>query len=480
VGTLRFSTGRIAALGLAIGISAGHADGTTRRWVGAGTGLWSTAGNWSPSGAPVANDTVESAPPDLAEHTAVYDRTTPLTLNFVRIDGGFGGGRMILDIPAAGNLTSTTFLVVGESSFGQLLQRGTVKAQNVIITNSNHSSSFGSYKLSGNALLTVNEDIQVGAFHGGEVVQDAGTVNVAGRVLVGRDANVNGTLGTYTLRSGTLTSTSTIVGQRGDGTFTHEGGTHQVTETLMVGQASDLNNWVHAQYMLSGGDVRANQLVIGKEFAGRTVTARFDQTDGRTEITNSIMIADDTSDDVDATLSLRGGVMRAPSIQRNRGGLPTLELKGGELQTSLIELNVLNQGSTLTPYSPTGLLRVVSGESAGNFSQTSGSLLLGIAGSTPGVNQGQLLVSGALALGGNVEIDFADGFSPAIGGRFSIARMQSGTPVLAPATNLIFRDAGYFGRLEVSGSAIDLVMVPEPASLALLAAGLMMRRTRRA
>jgi hypothetical protein len=161
-------------------------------WVGSGTGNWSNPANWSGVGA-LPSDRAELIPGDLFEHRAVFDLTTPLTLNFVRIDGGYRVGRMILEVPAGTSLTSTGALVVGESSFGQLLQQGTVGARQVIVTNSNWPESYGSYRLSGSAVLNIGSDgFQVGSFGGGEVVQDNGEVTVGGDLRIGQKPRKRG------------------------------------------------------------------------------------------------------------------------------------------------------------------------------------------------------------------------------------------------------------------------------------------------
>jgi len=57
----------------------------------------------------------------------------------------------------------------------------------------------------------------------------------------------------------------------------------------------------------------------------------------------------------------------------------------------------------------------------GNFEQTgSGHLLMEIAGTTPGLEHDQLLVSGEATLGGELEVVLLDGFTPSAGGLFDL------------------------------------------------------------
>jgi hypothetical protein len=192
----------------------------TRHWVGPpGTANWSDTANWSastggPGGASLPTDRAELNPGTLLEHRAYFDLPAPLSLNFVRIDGGFGGGRMILEVPAGASL-ETGSLVVGESSYGQLVMQGSVSTHNLIIANSNWPPSFGSVHLSGDAALDVGGILSVGQFAGGEVVQDNGVVDVGGNLLIGLDANIDGTTGHYTLGAGQLSAAKRPSATRG-------------------------------------------------------------------------------------------------------------------------------------------------------------------------------------------------------------------------------------------------------------------------
>ena len=154
------------------------------------------------------------------------------------------------------------------------------------------------------------------------------------------------------------------------------------------------------------------------------------------------------------------------------GSLPTTPntLKvgpGGKLTGKGAVLgNVIIDGGRVAPGNSPGALQV-----NGDFTLDSSSVLeLEIAGLTVGVQYDQLLVSGALNLGGTVQFSFLDGFQPAPGDQFDLFHYGG----VFDATGLnIDAPAGYgFSNTSGNGTvSFRVTQVPEPTSLGLLILG---------
>jgi hypothetical protein len=152
----------------------------------------------------------------------------------------------------------------------------------------------------------------------------------------------------------------------------------------------------------------------------------------------------------------------------------TFLLEGGLLKgTGTITDSVLNTGGILAPGDSPGTLDII-----GNYNQpTGGELSVLLAGVSPGEFD-VLSITGTATLGGALDVSFANGFFPPSGDSFTILTSTGG-------------DTGRFGSIVAppgvtvtyNPNSVTLNVVPEPTSLAMLAAGaglLSLRRKRRA
>ncbi len=140
--------------------------------------------------------------------------------------------------------------------------------------------------------LSVGGDVMVGLRGTGTLTQDTGNtagVSITGGLLLGGsaavDVNANHGVGTYNLKSGTLTTGYTSVGDVGTGTFNHSGGSH-TTGYLGLGATGSSGGNSSGTYKLSDtGDLSAATADIG--YFGR---GEFLQTGGTATIQNHLQV----------------------------------------------------------------------------------------------------------------------------------------------------------------------------------------------
>ncbi|MBX3427223.1 MAG: hypothetical protein KF688_16210 [Pirellulales bacterium] len=129
--------------------------------------------------------------------------------------------------------------------------------------------------------------------------------------------------------------------------------------------------------------------------------------------------------------NLSGGSLVAPQVTQSPAG--SLNLTGGRLSAGTIHGDVVNNGSTIAPGASLGLTTV-----NGNLTLASGRLEIEIAGT--GLGQfDRIAVTGALAAGGVLDVNFLGGFSPQAGASFDLLDFASASgaftldlPALAP------------------------------------------------
>jgi len=186
-------------------------------------------------------------------------------------------------------------------------------------------------------------------------------------------------------------------------------------------------------------------------------------------------------------LELQGGHLTCTSFDNAAGG--TFEMTGGELHVETFLGDLVSDGGMLCPGSSPGLMAV-----EGNLTVNAGCLQIEM----NGLDQGDLAdgngigydffsVAGAATLNGFMELVLLDGYQPHEGDVFDVLTADS--VVLDPAFSLDWTKADLGPVLswdyDVAGGnsqTLRLKVVPEPATLALLAAGglgLLARRSRR-
>ncbi len=156
----------------------------------------------------------------------------------------------------------------------------------------------------------------------------------------------------------------------------------------------------------SAGDAH---MAIGNSSTG-SVTV--DGTGSTWSVGGNLIVNDTGSTETSPTLTVRnGGVISVGGTNGVELFFSTGTLKGN----GTIAGNVFN-GGVVAPGSAVGALHV-----NGNYTQaTFGQLLIELAGTTPGTQYDQLLVSGTVALGGTLQVSLMNGFTPIIGNAFDI------------------------------------------------------------
>jgi hypothetical protein len=150
------------------------------------------------------------------------------------------------------------------------------------------------------------------------------------------------------------------------------------------------------------------------------------------------------------TLSMDGGLISVPRIDRSAGG--AFQFTGGELQVTEFVGNLTNQGGNFAPGATPASSTV-----SGDFAQPTGTMTIELGGTTPGTGFDQLTVSGTATLGGTLQVNLLNGFMPTPGDSFEFLRATggiSGTFHTALWPNL----AGRLLSLEYDANAVRLVV----------------------
>jgi len=211
-----------------------------------------------------------------------------------------------------GTLTSA-YGYVAYGGDGDFLQTGgTHTCGSLRISNANYGGPYGegTYTLQGGTLDT--DLIYLGGKETGSFTHSGGTVNatVVGLTLGLDDYGP----GVYVLTGGDLNTYRTRLSWAGS-TFTHTGGTHDVSQNLEIGYAPDLVNT--AVYELSGSGVLT---VSGNLVVSINGLACYTQNGGTATISGEVQI------NADGTFFLSGGTLNAAMVVNDN----TFEQSGGE------------------------------------------------------------------------------------------------------------------------------------------------------
>jgi T5SS/PEP-CTERM-associated repeat protein len=356
--------------------------------------------------------------------------------------GASGGSTGNVSVAGVGSKwTISGNLTVGSSGSGSLSisNGGVVTNTNALIGDKLGSS--GSVTVTGLGSTWQNSGIlTVGGDGAASLTVNTGTVTAGGAGIGSNSAPVHVTI----TNNGTL-------GVLGDVSI-GGGGSTDVT----IDNGGTFNSGANATIGGSGGDT--------------TVTVTGANSSWTLNGTGNLTIEDKGS-----LLVMDGGTVTSSSITVDTGGL--LNGQGGNIVG-----NVFNNGGTVTPGDATGIMSII-----GNYTQTSGLLLLEI----DGLNSAQydhLAVSGlADILGGSIDIQFGNGFVPVAGESFDLLTAALGLDltgvsfdVIGLPSDLQFTETIGANGLDLSfasvggsGSGSGNGSVPEPGSAGLFAMGIL-------
>jgi hypothetical protein len=296
----------LAAASAAAGSLAFAAGAATKTYTG-NTGLWSAAGNWTPSGVPGSNDAAVLLPNFSPGVTVTYDGTvlaantaiTSLTINSTNAS-------TISLFQSANLLFITNSEIVGDTGTGALLLAGGTHTVGNGLTIANGATSSGSLTMGGGTLNAFEIDPGLGGT--GILSQTAGLIN-AQVISVGRNSAGNGL---YTLSGGTAIITSLLyVGESGSGTVNQSGGSVSLTglgNTLQLGASSST---AKGTYNLSNG---ASLSAAGGAVIGNVGQGTFNQTGGQSAFGQTVTIG------FNGTVTLIGGTMTAGAFSLGTSG----------------------------------------------------------------------------------------------------------------------------------------------------------------
>jgi hypothetical protein len=310
-----------------------------------------------------------------------------------------------------------------------------------------------------------------------------GTASFHSRLLInngGKSATVNQTGGLLEVRDGDLTLGDNTAGAAGappaatpNIIYNLSGGTVQ---TLGAGRQIQVGQWERSNAelnvsatgtMISSGDIIVGNGNPAAGVSGTIGTVK--QTGGTVQVGGNLVIA--ASINATGTYNLGGGVLDLTDGQLNFGqGVAAFNFTGGRLQgANTLNIALTQQGGvfavggTLTA----GGVTTVNN----NYSlQAGGTLAIDI---STGVAD-QLVVNGTVNLGGS--LDIVGGSAIPQPGRTIVAN-DGADPVVGTfagrANGVPFADdGGVYTVFYNAGDGNDIVLVPEPASVSLLVAGL--------
>jgi hypothetical protein len=363
--------------------------------------------------------------------------------NGVLNGGNFNmAGTLIYNGPAITAIGSTASLALGVGNGSFLNGLGQEQLANSLVAN------YGTLTWESGAQLTL----------GSQTFTNYGTIHIQANSVLdltnGNLGNVsgNGTLtgGTYWIGGYLLYSGNDIVTLGANTSLTLDGSGERIYNT------NSGNTLLETLTTNEGTLTLENGAFI---YGGNPFT-----NDGTVVVANGSNFTVDTGGD---NYTQTGGSTQIDGVL-NAG---TADVQGGTLNgAGTIDGTLLNEGGTVAPGDGAPGVLTVS-----DFTQTAGTLLFDIQGTQAGVDYSQLLVTNAAIFGGNIEFDFADGFTPQNGQIYTFIDYGSYTGTFGD--NYIFENlpAGYTADVIYGASDLEVTFTaptPEPGTIALMLAGL--------
>jgi hypothetical protein len=460
-----------------IALTASVPDIWTETYTGP-TGSWSTAANWTPTGAPQTADYANITATSGGSVTVTYDAAaTAVPFGQLIVDATGAGVARSLSLTA--NSLTAGLEYVGFTGAGSVTQTGGTHSVTANGTNGLFlgyaAGSSGTYTLSGAAAtLSVPNAVEYIGFSGaGTFNQSAGTHSVAAFLLLGNNA---GSLGTYNQSGGVNTDGGLIlgasagsagtynlsnsasltalgggefIGQAGSGSFNQTGGDHNVEAPMYLGYTVGGSG----SYALSGG----NLTVSGNETIGYAGAGSFIQTGGMHQIsvggTNGLFLG--CTPTGAGTFTLSGGTLLTPAAEYvGFNGRGTLNQSGGTHAIGGSLFVAFNPGSTGTVTISGGQLSASGLVNNGSFNQSGGSSIFG-----------PVTGSGAITIGGGAGTALVS--VPSIT-QPTLAVTNNGTLVIRTAANRITNQVT---NLQVAGTGTldlnnhELLTTTSPAAI---------------
>ena len=264
------------------------------------------------------------------EHTVAWDLT---------VDGDWETPSLYeLDGPATLDATDEYIGYYGEGRFLHGDGDHTVTGG---ISIGGEDGSQGTYELMGPGMLEAGT-ICVGEWGFGELIQSGGSIDVAGELVLAAERFAFedfafGGEGRFELSGGLFQAEGELIGLAGPAVAIHTGGCNVVRGTLTLGAGADANG----TYELSGtGELEADALVVGQ--AG---TGSLTQTDGYLTAREVVVGADATGQ---GTLRIENGYFDTDELCIGPWGNGTLDLADGLAELHVRQVLCLGPGATVT------------------------------------------------------------------------------------------------------------------------------------
>jgi autotransporter-associated beta strand protein len=351
---------------------------------------------------------------------------------------GFG-----IEVHAVGNDVTVAGALVKLAGTGgdQIYSTDTVDIQSGAFDMNGRDEGFATLKLAGaglggtgallNSAPNTTSTLTLGSF-------GTGIATLAGNATIGGAGNLNlsGQL------SGNFALTKVGAGTFATGSATYTGGTTIHEGTLIAFSNSALGAAAGPVVVDTAGKLSFSQNAT----TGRLITLN----GGTLEIAAT------------KTLQLTGG-----TLVNNGTVTGTLAINNGSIAkgSGAFDAVVINDGGTFAP----GNSPAVATANSFQFATSGGTLSIELAGTTPGTQYDQLHVSGALTLGGQLNVSLTGGFSPSAGNTFDILDFGTlvgtfSTIALPGLTPGLTWDTS---QLYINGT-LSVAAVPEPKGIALL------------
>jgi hypothetical protein len=256
-------------------LCSGVATAASVTYVGANGGKWNAATNWSPAAVPIAGDDV----------FVVQSGTRNISVDQNVTYGAPGLNTVLVNADGSGNLTVnstkafTIFdsLTLGSLGKGAFNQNAGNNSFGSLILAASDKTDLGNYTIK-KGTLTIANDFLLGQVGQGLFNHQKGSVTVGGNLSL---ADQNGAQGVYTQSRGALVvNGSTFVGNAGEAQLNVNGGT-STHASLQVGVASTGDGTVN----LKRGTIRADGSIVADSGNGT-----FNQTGGTHTVTNDLIL----------------------------------------------------------------------------------------------------------------------------------------------------------------------------------------------